>query len=400
MELISDTIQRFRQLYREDPEIIVTAPGRVNLLGEHTDYNNGFVLPVAIDRNIIIAASRRSDEMLCMHTVDFQDSVRVLLTKNTFDDRQLWSNYPKGVAHVFWSNGFRTSGANFCIRGNIPTAAGLSSSAAIEIASAIAFRFLNELDLSVVDLIKFSQKAEIEFVGVHCGIMDQFVSVMGKKDHALFLDCMTLEHQHIPFPHNAQLIICDTGVKRELARSEYNQRKAECDEAARQLSLLKPDVKSLRDVSTEEFQEFEKSLTPLSRKRARHVLSENQRVLKSVDAMRRNDLREFGKYMVESHVSLRNDYEVSCKELDVFVDIATESDGVYGARMTGGGFGGCAICIVADDKIDELVDHLRTEYPRHAGKSLTIYLSSPNDGATVIFPKQSLTPVSFSHLAS
>jgi galactokinase len=399
MELTVDTIQRFRHLYGEEPEILVTAPGRVNLLGEHTDYNKGFVFPVAIDRQIIIAAGPRRDEMLSLHSVDFQHSLRIPLDKNTFDEGELWSNYPKGVARVFRDRGYLKTGANFCIRGNIPIAVGLSSSAAMEVASAIAFRFLDGVNLSALELALLAQQSEIEFVGVQCGIMDQFVSVMGKKGHALFLDCLTMKHEYIPFPANVQLVICDTGVKRELARSSYNQRRAECDEAVRQLAVRNPSVASLRDVSPEEFKDLERALTLIPAKRARHVISENQRVLRGVRAMKNNDLDEFGRLMVESHASLKNDFEVSSRELDVFVDVATRVDGVFGARMTGGGFGGCGICIVAEDSIDELVDHLRTEYPRYAGKSLTVYLSAPEDGAAVMYPQQSLTPIPISDLA-
>ncbi len=399
MELTHDTVQRFRHLYGSEPEIIVTAPGRVNLLGEHTDYNGGFVLPVAIDRKIIIAAGRRQDDMLALHTVDFQSSVRVPLGKSVFDEHELWSNYPKGVAEIFRRHNYLKSGANFCIRGNIPLAVGLSSSAAIEVASAIAFRFLNGVELSNVEVVKLAQQAEIEYVGVHCGIMDQFVSVMGKKGHALFLDCKSLEYHHIPFPSGVRLVICDTGVKRELARSSYNQRRAECDEAVRQLAGKRPGTASLRDISLAEFAELQPLLAPVPRKRARHVITENSRVVASVDALRRNDFATFGKLMVESHQSLRNDFEVSCRELDTFVDVACKTDGVFGARMTGGGFGGCAICIAAEDSIDELVDHLRTEFPRYAGKSLTIYLSEPADGAELIYPSDQTRPILLSTLS-
>jgi galactokinase len=395
MELINDTTQRYRKIYGADPEIVVIAPGRVNLIGEHTDYNNGYVLPVAIDRQIIIAAGRRNDDALHLHTADLQSSVIIPLSNVVFDHSQLWTNYPAGVAHLFQVAGYPIGGANFCVRGNIPIAAGLSSSAAIEIASALAFRHLYNIKISILDLIKLAQRAEVEFVGVLCGIMDQFVSVMGKKHHALFLDCMTLEYQHIPCPQSIRLIICDTGMRRELVRSAYNQRKAECEEAVRQLSKQRPNVKSLRDLSIDEFQDIGKSLPSTLQKRSFHVITENERVLKCVRAMNENDLAELGKCMIESHMSLRDNYEVSCKELDAFVDIAMESEGVYGARMTGAGFGGSAICIVDEADIDSLVERLRVEYPKHAGRSLTIYLASTDDGAAIIRPGEPAQLVGF-----
>ena len=398
MELVTDTIQRYRQLYSEDPEVVVIAPGRVNLIGEHTDYNNGYVLPVAIDRNIIIAAGPRADEMLCLHSVDYQESVRIPLSKNIADERQFWSNYPRGVAHVLHNAGLRIKGVNMCIRGNIPIAAGLSSSGALEVASAIAFNFLYTLKLPAIELIKYSQKAETEYVRVLCGIMDQYVSVMGKKDHVLFLDCRSLDSEYVQFPEGVQLIICDTGVRRELAHSEYNQRREECNEAVRQLAKFKEGIQSLRDISLDEFQEYEPHISPVQRRRAKHVISENDRVLRGVDALKRNDMKEFGRHMFDSHRSLKDLYEVSSNELDVVVDIASESDGVYGARMTGAGFGGSAICLVAEEKIDELVQRLRIEYPKRVGRSLTIYLSSPENGATVQFPRLSDASILFTEL--
>jgi galactokinase len=399
MELIRDTMERFRGLYGNEPSIVVTAPGRVNLIGEHTDYNQGFVLPFAIDRSIMIAASNRDDDQIHIHTVDLQSSISSSFSHLTFDSESLWSNYAIGVAAIFRRNGYALRGANFCLRGNIPIAAGLSSSAAIEVASAFALNHLNNLSISIIDLIKVAHAAETDFVGVHCGIMDQFVSVMGTKDHALFLDCRSLEYQHLPFPRGIRVIVCDTGVRRELARSAYNQRQAECGEAVCQLSKQFPKITSLRDVTREQLSSAERALAPILWKRVLHVVSENERVLMSVEAMKRNDLLLLGSLMTRSHESLRDNFEVSCKELDSFVEIALDTDGVYGARMTGAGFGGSAICLVADTGVDDLIEHLRTEYPRRAGRSLTVYLSSPSDGASVIFPRQSLAAISVAQLS-
>lgn len=395
MELIQDTINRYKKLYGEDPEYIVTAPARVNLIGEHTDYNNGYVLPVTIDRKIILAAGKRKDEVLNLHSVDFQSSFSVSLSDLAYDEKRLWTNYPKGIAYIFREHGYEVKGANFCFRGDIPIGAGLSSSAAIEVASGIAFKLLNKLEISLLDLIQLTQKAEAQFVGVQCGIMDQFASFVGKRKHTLFLDCNSLQYEYLPCPKEVKLIVADAGIRRELAHTAYNLRQAECEDALRYFIDKKPSIKTLRDVSVNEFKEMEKGLPVIARKRAWHVISENDRVLKSVDAIKINDMKEFGKLMIESHMSLRDNYEVSCRELDAFVDIAVESDGVFGARMTGAGFGGSGICIIDKDKIDKLVDHLRTEFPKRAGRSLTIYVVATDDGAAVINPKESLEPKRF-----
>jgi len=393
MEIIADTIERYRRLFGTEPTIVATAPGRVNLVGEHTDYNDGFVLPVSIDRCIVIAAGPRSDDMLSLHTADLQASVSVPMSHLGGQADALWTNYPKGVAATLQSQGYRLRGANLCIRGNIPIAAGLSSSAALEVASALVFRELNNISLPAFRLIQIACAAERQFVGVHCGIMDQFVSVMGKKDHALFLDCRSLDFSYIPFPAGVRLVICDTGVRRELARSAYNQRRAECENAVREIAATLPDVHSLRDVTMERFHAIEESLTPVSRKRALHVISENARVIRSVAAMQAKDLSALGTLMIQSHISLCDNYQVSSRELDAFVDIATATDGVYGARMTGAGFGGSVICLVDETRLDGLVDRIRLEYPKIAGRSLTVYLAFPGDGAALLRPAQPMTPM-------
>lgn len=400
MELILDTIRRYRQLFSVDPDVVITAPGRVNLIGEHTDYNDGYVLPVAIDRMIVIAAGRRADDALHLHSVDLQAMTILPLSDLAANRNQLWANYPAGVAHIFLTNGHTVGGANFCIRGNIPIAAGLSSSAAFEVASAIAFRQLNRLELPLRHCIKLAQRAEIEFVGLQCGIMDQFVSVMGKKGHAVFLDCLTLTHEYIPLPAGVRIVICDTGLRRELTLSAYNKRKAECMEAVKQLARHTSSIRSLRDITMEQFQTMGRFVTPTLKRRVHHVLSENERVLKSVEAMRRGDLHEFGKHMIDSHLSLRDNYEVSCRELDAFVDIAIEAEGVFGARMTGAGFGGSGVCLVAEQYIDDLVTRLRLEYPKQAGRSLTVYLAVAEDGAMIYNPQDLSTPLFVSQLAS
>jgi galactokinase len=393
VELIQDTIKRFHQLYGNTPQLIATVPARINLIGEHTDYNDGYVLPAAIDRNIIIAGRRRDDRSVNLFSVDLKPERHVSLDDLKYDEENLWTNYPVGVAVVLQREGLMLKGADLLIRGNIPIGAGLSSSAAICVGSTLVLSRLNGIAITPMEIVKFAQQAETDFIGVQCGIMDQFVAIMGKKDHALFLDCKTLEYRHIPLPKNIRIIICDTGTHRELARSAYNQRRAECEDAVRQLTRFYPSVESLRDISYDQFQSIEDKLSPIARKRALHVISENDRVLKSVQALQHNRLDEFGLLMIESHKSLRDNYDVSSKELDAFVDIAVESEGVLGARMTGAGFGGSAICIVEKDNVDSFVQRLRSSYPKRAGRSLTIYISSIYGGATLIDVDKSSVPL-------
>ena len=387
MELLQDTIERYRKLHGEMPTVIASAPGRVNLIGEHTDYNDGFVLPVAIDRSIMIAAGKRTDGLLKLTSVDLLSSVTLPIDSLRYDDEKRWTNYPAGVVSLLKRKGLKVGGANLVIRGNIPIGAGLSSSAALSVASTLTFSILNDLNLPSLDSVRIAQETEMEFVGVQCGIMDQFISVMGKRGHAVFLDCRSLEYTHISFPAGVCLVICDTGSRRELANSAYNQRRAECEDAVRQLNKKNREINSLRDINMEQFQVLGSLLSPVARKRAYHVVSENERVRQSVAALKKNDVEAFGRLMKESHESLRNNFEVSSKELDAFVEIASSTEGVHGARMTGAGFGGSGICIVEKEKIDNLVSRLRSEFPKRAGRSLTIYISSIEDGASARFLK-------------
>ncbi len=383
MELLRDTILRFKHLYGCEPEFVVTAPGRVNLLGEHTDYNDGFVLPIAIDKKIIVAVGKRSDSEVHIHAIDMMQSVRTTLSDISFNTKTMWANYPFGVIKTLEQFHYPVGGLNMCYRGTVPMGSGLSSSAAIEVACTVAFSRLYQHSISVYDIIRIAQQSEIGFVGVNCGIMDQFISVMGKNHHSVFLDCRSLEHKYIPCPKGYRLVICDTGIKRELARSEYNMRRQDCRDAVEYFTRIDPSIKSLRDVSIEMYHHEENKLTPVPRDRAKHVIMENVRVERGALALARGDISEFGKLMIDSHISLRDLYDVSCVELDTFVDIAIECDGVYGARMTGAGFGGCGICLVDEAHVDELVEHVRHEYQRVARRSLAIYVASIEDGATI-----------------
>jgi len=383
-DLVITSAQAFKANFGIPPTHVSSAPGRVNLIGEHTDYNNGYVFPVAINRRTVIAASRRNDRKLRIHAHNFNASVEVSLDGLKATKSESWSNYSKGVAAVLQENGTKLAGADLLIYSDIPNGVGLSSSAALEMATAYALLALNSIAMPPVEVIHSCHNAEFEFVGIHCGIMDQFISCLGKKDHALFLDCESLKYEHVRVPAGCKLIVCDTGVKRSLAASEYNIRRQQCSEGAQQLSYVVPSVRSLRDISVKQFEQYKGKLGDVIRKRCRHVIYENERVLQSVAALKRHDLSEFGKLMYQSHMSLKNDYEVSCAELDVVVDICAEVDGVYGARMTGAGFGGAAICLVESDQTDEVVTRLRREYPEKTGRRPTIQVCTIEDGAEVM----------------
>ena len=381
-ELERDAINAFRQRFGCSPEWIVAAPGRVNLIGEHTDYNDGFVLPAAITRATAIAAGPRNDNRFEIFSKNFQSSATVPLNNLVPQRRSSWTNYIAGVALLFKEQGIGIRGANLCINGNIPRGSGLSSSASLEIAAAYALQSMNDFAYPALEMIKLCQRAENEFVGVRCGIMDQFISCLGKKDHALMIDCRSLEFKHVPFPSGVRLLVLDTGVKRALASSAYNTRRDECTDGVKTLSSVLPGIRMLRDVTPGDLGRNEGMLNPTIRRRCKHVVTENARVLQSVHALTAGDLSEFGKLMYDSHLSLQHDYEVSCAELDIMVDICAEAEGVYGARMTGAGFGGCAVCLVNTEAAPEVAARVMREYPPRTGKTPMIIECSFEDGVS------------------
>ncbi len=338
----AELIARFKDVYGQPPAFVARAPGRVNLIGEHTDYNDGFVLPVAIDRDVTIVGRPRDDRTVRLHSANFENSTEFSLDHIEKLDRNTWSNYNRGVADVLQKDGHTLNGFDGAVWGDVPIASGLSSSAATEMATMMAFSAATPaLKLDGVTMARLSQRAENQFVGVNCGIMDQFISSLGKKDHALFIDCRSLEYQLAPMMQGVTVLVVDTNASRSLAASAYNERRAQCEEASRVFG-----VKALRDVSVETFERRQGELPEIIAKRAAHVVYENQRVLDAVEAMRGNDVVRLGQLMNQSHDSLRDLYAVSSKELDAVVDIAREMRGVHGARMTGAGFGGCAIALV------------------------------------------------------
>lgn len=375
--------EAFRAAFGTRPLLVATAPGRVNLIGEHTDYNGGFVLPAPIDRHIAVAAGPRPDDQLVVHARDFGSLVRTPLADLRPDPRNPWANYVKGVVSLLLKDGLPVAGMNLSVTGTIPVGAGLSSSAALEVAVVYAITRLHEMPAEDARLIELCREAESEFAGVDCGIMDQFVSALGRRGHALFLDCRSLQFTQVPFPAEAELIVCYTGVPRSLSTSAYNQRRQECREAVTHLSTILPSLSSLRDVTPGVLEEYSPHLPPVPGKRARHVVTENGRVTLAVDALRRADLPDFGKLMYQSHLSLKTDFEVSSPELDAVVDLCAKAEGVYGARMTGAGFGGSAVCLVHRDAAADLIHRLETEYPAKTGFVPSVMRCTIDDGVIV-----------------
>jgi galactokinase len=353
----------------------------VNLIGEHTDYNDGFVMPAALDFSTWVYLSPLEQPRLHIYSEHFNEEVEVDIDDQTIAARGHWSDYPIGVAVTLKRAGYRLRGASLRIRGDVPIGSGLSSSAAIEVATACALAANSGLKIDGRELALLCQRAENEFVGARVGIMDQFVSLFGQAQHALLLDCRSLEFKLLPLPDNVRLIICNTMVKHELASSAYNERRAQCEEGVRLLARIYPNVRALRDVTAEQLEQHRGELPEVIYRRCRHVVRENARVLAAGEALERNDLYTFGKLMAESHVSLRDDYEVSSDELDLMVELAQTIDGVYGARMTGGGFGGSTVNLVKEEKADEFRARVSEGYERVTGLKPEIYVTNAGNGA-------------------
>ena len=359
---------------------IYRAPGRVNLIGEHTDYNDGFVLPAAIQFYCWVAAAPRSDKKLLIHSENFNETVEANLDSISAAGKNHWANYPLGVAWALQSAGKRLNGANLLISGDVPLGAGLSSSAAIEVGVGFALLCQSGCTVKRTELALLCQKAENEFVGARCGIMDQFIACHGKASFALLLDCRSLDSQTAQLPAGVQLVICNTMVKHELASGEYNRRRAECEEGVRALRVVLPQIRALRDVTIAQLENHCSLLNPTVYSRCRHVVTENERTQEAIRALDTHNLREFGRLMRESHRSLRDDYEVSCKELDLLVEIASAQPGVVGARMTGGGFGGCTINLVESSAVEVFKENVAAKYRAQTGLNPEIYVSPAADG--------------------
>ena len=373
--------EAFAKIYGAAPDAVVRAPGRVNLIGEHTDYNDGFVLPAAIDRAIEFAARRREDRLVRVHSLDFQDQVEFSLDALQKDTVHPWSNYLRGVFKFLEDEGYHLKGSDVVFGGNVPREAGLSSSAAVEVGTVALSMRLSNLNLAPLDVVRLARRAENEFVNVPCGIMDQFICALGKRDHALFLDCRDLAYRHVPLRGNVKIIVCNSGVRRALAASEYEIRLEQCRQAVAQLRTTGLAVNSLREIDLADLEVASPSLTETLLKRARHVISENHRVLEAVKVLEKGDLERFGELMNASHESLRDDYEVSSKELDVLVDLALRQPGVLGARMTGAGFGGCTVNLVRADAAESFAEAVKAGYRKALGLDADIYVCKASDGA-------------------
>jgi galactokinase len=374
-------IESFRQHFGSAEGVrVYRAPGRVNLIGEHTDYNLGFVMPVALDLATYIATAPAADGKLRIHS-EQRGETRAWDAAAIADltPSHHWTDYPIGVAREVARAGFPIAPANLLIRSTVPEGSGLSSSAALEVSSALAF--LGGRAMAPLDLARLCQRAEREFAGMPCGIMDQYIAVFGREHAAVEIDCRSLEHRYVELPHGIAFIAVNTMVKHALAGSAYKERVAECAAAVEGIRRMYPEVKSLRDVSPEQFAAAAHLLPPLVARRARHVVTEDDRVERFLAASARADLAEMGKLLVASHRSLQNDYEVSCAELDFLVDAALAVEGVYGSRMTGGGFGGCTVTMLRQEAVDRFTSQVAGAYQRRFQVSPSIYRCNPSAGA-------------------
>ena len=368
----------FEERYGERPFLIIRAPGRVNLIGEHTDYNDGFVLPMAIDRAVYMAIRPRTDGCVELYSLDYQELGRFELANIKHHDSG-WLEYIKGTVWAMQTAGMRVCGLEGVLVGDVPLGAGLSSSAALEMATARAFTAVSNQPWNPAEMAKIGQKAENKWVGVKTGIMDQMISAAGKVDHALLIDCRSLETEAVPLPPGTTVVIMDTSTRRGLVDSAYNERREQCEAAAAFFN-----VSALRDLDEATFNAHAQELDDLTRRRAKHVVTENARVLKACAAMRAGDAVAFGQLMNASHASMQNDFEISNAALNTMAALARQQPGCYGARMTGGGFGGCAVALVDTDSVDDFVTAVTSAYTAATQLTPQIYVSPAQDGAAIV----------------
>ena len=378
---LPEFISAFQSRYAARPRIF-RAPGRVNLIGEHTDYNDGFVLPMAIDRGTAVAIAARPDRKLRIWSLNLEDSVELDLDRLGPGRRGSWPDYAEGVAAALISRGASLSGADIAVQSDVSIGGGLASSAALEMALASALLAVSGCRMDLLSLALAGQEAEHTHAGIHCGIMDQFVSVHALKDHAILLDCRSLEAKQIPLHlQDYQAVICDSRVRHALASSEYNRRRQDCETGVRLLREAIPGLRSLRDVSLAEFDAHESGLPEPVRIRCRHVIGENARTLAAADALSRGDLTRMGALMSASHRSLRDHFQVSCPELDLLVETALAQPGVLGSRMTGGGFGGCTVTLVKKNRIDSFREAVSEKFSGRTRIVAEIFATSASGGA-------------------
>ena len=383
--MINNFKDMFKRVYSEVAEKVFFAPGRVNLIGEHTDYNGGNVFPCALTFGTYAVTRKRNDKKIRFYSENFETLgiIEVNIDEIEYNKEHDWANYPKGVIWAFENSGMKIdSGFDILFYGNIPNGAGLSSSASIEVVTGVVLKDLYNLTIDMVDIVKCSKVAENQFIGVNCGIMDQFVIGMGKKNSAILLDTNTLKYQYANIElDGASIVIANTNKRRGLADSKYNERRTECETALKDLQS-KLEINSLCELNEEEFEENRYLIKDeVCAKRAKHAINENQRTLKAVKALENSDIELFGKLMNESHVSLRDDYEVTGIELDTLVEIAWKEAGVIGSRMTGAGFGGCTVSIVKDEFVDNFIKNVGTEYKSKIGYEAAFYVAQIGEGA-------------------
>jgi galactokinase len=389
MDLRQRILAAFRQRFGVNPEFVARAPGRVNVLGEHVDYNEGFVLPAAIDRVTLVAFQKSRSPLSTLLALDLGEETS--FDRQSVHDRQdsngavlsFWARYPAGVLWAINAEELDTPGMQAVFASDVPRGAGLSSSASVEMAFGVAWEKLGGWTLAPIHLAKIGLKAEIDYVGLNCGIMDQFASACGVKDRLLFLDCRSLEWQAVCLPKKTVIVIADTSVRRSLKSSTYNERHAACAEAVRILQEYIPGVRSLRDVSPSQFHRYANRLPDIVAKRAQHVVEEIARTRQSIKLLENNDAVQFGQLMNACHSSLRDLYDVSCPELDTMVALARKLPGCYGARLTGAGFGGCTVNLVAGEAADLFARDLAAGYTQETGLKSEIYICHATDGAGV-----------------
>lgn len=389
-KIIRDITTEFTTRF-QDEYILVKSPGRVNLIGEHTDYNEGYVLPAAVDKSIVLAMNSNESDRARFHAIDKSETFSTDISEEIRRSDWGWPNYLLGIVYQLKKEGHEVHGFDCVFGGNVPIGAGMSSSAALGGGVLYGLTDLFDLEIPPVEMAEIAQKSENDFVGVQCGIMDQFVSLNGKKGHALKLDCRSLEYEYYPFDHeDIHVVLCDTGIRRELASSEYNKRRQQCEQGVKTLREFNSQIKSLRDVEMEFLLLHEEDLDPTVFKRCKYVIEENKRVLQACRDLDNDDLTSFGQRMYQSHAGLRYEYEVSCKELDTLVDIARGMEGVYGCRMMGGGFGGCTINLVEDEHLDTFIEQIQRNYTEVIGNEISIYKTSVS-GGTRLFKQKDLT---------
>ena len=385
--MLENLIKNFKEIFKYNGEVkTFFSPGRVNLIGEHTDYNGGFVFPCALDFGTYAVVKKREDKIFRMYSKNFENLgiIEFNLDSLVYDKKDDWANYPKGVVKIFLDRNYKIdSGFDVLFFGNIPNGAGLSSSASIEVLTAVILKDLFKLDVDMIEMVKMCQVAENIFIGVNSGIMDQFAVGMGKKDNAILLDCNTLKYEYVPVKlKNMSIIIANTNKKRGLADSKYNERRSSCEEAVKILNKNGINIKYLGELTVAEFEKVKHYITAKEQlKRATHAVTENERAKNAVEFLKKDDIAEFGRLMNKSHISLRDDYEVTGSELDSLVEAAWEEKGTVGSRMTGAGFGGCTVSIVENDYVDSFIKNVGKKDKEKTGLEASFYIANIGDGA-------------------